>query len=60
VAMKDGRAVEEGTHDELMRMGGVYYSLVKAQAAKDDEEGQDNEDVDDSEEKSLSTHFEKQ
>ncbi len=32
-AMKDGQVVEIGKHDELMEMGGLYYSLVVTQSA---------------------------
>jgi ATP-binding cassette subfamily B protein/subfamily B ATP-binding cassette protein MsbA len=31
--MDDGRIVERGTHDELMRARGVYYGMVQRQAA---------------------------
>lgn len=31
VVMAKGRIVEQGTHDELMKAGGVYHSLVRAQ-----------------------------
>ena len=30
LVLKDGRLVEEGSHDELMRQGGEYASLVRA------------------------------
>jgi subfamily B ATP-binding cassette protein MsbA len=33
VAMKDGRIVETGTHDELVRRGGYYAALRRAQLA---------------------------
>jgi subfamily B ATP-binding cassette protein MsbA len=33
VAMKDGRIVETGTHEELMRRGGYYVALQRAQLA---------------------------
>jgi subfamily B ATP-binding cassette protein MsbA len=33
VAMKDGRIVETGTHDELVRRGGYYAALQRAQLA---------------------------
>jgi subfamily B ATP-binding cassette protein MsbA len=32
VAMADGRAVEEGTHAELMQCDGLYSRLVKTQS----------------------------
>ena len=31
--MHKGTAVEEGTHEELMRKGGVYHHMFKAQVA---------------------------
>lgn len=31
VVLSDGRVAEEGTHDELMEKGGIYYGLVMAQ-----------------------------
>ena len=31
--MHKGTAVEEGTHEELMRRGGVYHYMFKAQVA---------------------------
>ena len=31
VALKDGVAVESGTHDELMAQRGVYYTLNQLQ-----------------------------
>ena len=36
-AMKDGKVVESGIHDELMALGGVYYSLVVNQTARKNE-----------------------
>ncbi|CAH1394595.1 unnamed protein product [Nezara viridula] len=30
-AMEEGRVVEKGTHNELMELGGYYYSLAKIQ-----------------------------
>jgi len=32
VVMLDGRVIEEGSHDQLMAAGGVYYRLYHAQA----------------------------
>ena len=31
VGMKDGMAVEQGSHDELMDHRGIYYDLVTRQ-----------------------------
>ena len=31
--MKEGRIVEQGTHEELMRAGGLYHSMWVEQAA---------------------------
>jgi ATP-binding cassette subfamily B protein/subfamily B ATP-binding cassette protein MsbA len=38
--MEDGRIVERGTHEELMRAGGIYHDMVRRQAeahARDDD-----------------------
>ena len=29
--MEDGRIIERGTHEELMRAGGVYHEMVRRQ-----------------------------
>ncbi|KAH8092605.1 P-loop containing nucleoside triphosphate hydrolase protein [Cristinia sonorae] len=33
VVLKDGEVIEQGTHDGLMRMGGLYYSMWQEQAS---------------------------
>ncbi|EJU05106.1 P-loop containing nucleoside triphosphate hydrolase protein [Dacryopinax primogenitus] len=53
IVIKDGYVVEQGTHDELMRAGGLYDSMWFAQAndptesapiAKNEEDGKDEGD----------------
>ena len=42
VALKDGIIQEKGTHDELMKCKGLYFSLVESQlSGKDEEEAND-------------------
>ena len=36
LSMEDGRVVERGTHDELMRARGAYYAMVKRQMESPD------------------------
>lgn len=38
LVMDDGRLVEQGTHDELVAIGGVYATLVAAQKLRDGKE----------------------
>ncbi len=35
IVLKDGSVAEQGTHDELLRRGGIYYSMWQQQAAAD-------------------------
>jgi ATP-binding cassette subfamily B (MDR/TAP) protein 7 len=35
IVLKDGRVFEQGTHDELLRHGGLYYSMWMEQAQVD-------------------------
>lgn len=34
VVLEDGRVIEDGTHDELLALGGTYFSMWHAQADK--------------------------
>ena len=38
VALKDGRVAEIGTHDKLMELRGLYFSLVTAQMTDEDKD----------------------
>ena len=44
VAIKDGEAVEKGTHTELMAMDGIYAALVKKQTKKESKHSTGAED----------------
>ena len=33
IVLKEGEVVEQGTHEELLRAGGLYYSMWQEQAA---------------------------
>ena len=33
LVLKDGQVVEQGTHEELMRAGGLYYSMWQQQVS---------------------------
>lgn len=33
LVLKDGHVVEQGTHEELMRAGGLYYSMWQQQVS---------------------------
>ncbi len=46
IVLKDGQVNEQGTHTELMKANGLYYSLVTAQLVE--EEYEDIEDHPDS------------
>ena len=37
IVLKDGKVVEQGTHDELMKMKGLYYSMWQQQASSEEE-----------------------
>lgn len=36
VVLSEGVVKEVGTHDELMKMGGIYFNLVQTQVTKTD------------------------
>ena len=38
--MEDGRVVERGTHEELMRAGGIYHRMVRRQMESHVESGE--------------------
>ena len=33
IVLKDGQVVEQGTHEELMRAAGLYYSMWQQQVS---------------------------
>ncbi|KAF6034287.1 ABCB1 [Bugula neritina] len=62
VALKEGVAVEKGTHGELMALDGVYAGLVKKQAKKESKHAglADNQEESDSEDEEEELEKEKQ
>ncbi|KAF8324651.1 iron-sulfur clusters transporter ATM1 [Amanita rubescens] len=44
IVLKEGQVVEQGTHEELLQLGGLYYSMWQQQATL---EGRTSEDDDD-------------
>lgn len=55
VVMRNGRIVEQGTHDELLEKRQVYFNLVSAQriGGKDDDESEKDGDASDEELKRI-------
>lgn len=49
VVMSQGKIIEQGTHNELLRMQGAYYSLVTAQAIATVDADSDSESVEEDE-----------
>ena len=39
IVLKDGRVVEQGTHEELLEMGGLYKSMWAQQSMLGGEDG---------------------
>lgn len=35
IVLKDGQVVEEGTHEELLRLGGLYHDMWIQQSSSD-------------------------
>lgn len=35
IVLKDGQVVEQGTHEELLRLGGLYHDMWVQQSASD-------------------------
>jgi len=48
VALKDGVVQEMGTHNELMKLNGLYFSLVTAQLTEEEEESAEDNEAEDS------------
>ena len=36
IVLRDGQVAEQGTHEELLRLGGLYYSMWIQQASAED------------------------
>ncbi|CAD5117028.1 DgyrCDS5857 [Dimorphilus gyrociliatus] len=46
VGFKEGKKIEEGAHDDLMKIqGGVYHHLVTSQSAKEVDDDDDNDEL---------------
>ena len=45
MALKDGVVKEIGTHDQLMKEKGLYFSLVTAQMTEEGDEEKEKDDV---------------
>jgi len=43
IGLEHGEVIENGTHDELMEMKGLYYDLVMTQTQTEKEEDSDSE-----------------
>ena len=55
--VEDGRVIEEGTHDELMALGGRYHTMYELQASRF-ADGEDEPEYDESGEELVHDHLE--
>ena len=44
IVLKEGQVVEQGTHEELLQLGGLYYSMWQQQATLEGWSSEEEED----------------